>query len=207
MKFKRIHWLLYSHLIVNHKTEVLPLKSFHLYELLQKIQKDLVDKVVLEGHIVPHKMLFTSHAPTQEYPTVAWLPKGIQVNVSLQLTGFQSSSDSSFRNPNLDNPGRISYSSYSVNQDGDETLNQDQQRALELQEASPVVVRSNTIVGDRVHPRGMVVARIVQGNIPVQNGVVHLIDKPLMVVANSLYEYIMVMMENIDCSKFFKTPS
>lgn len=156
-----------------------------------KIQKDLVDKVVLEGHIVPHKMLFTSHAPTQEYPTVAWLPKGIQVNVSLQLTGFQSSSDSSFRNPNLDNPGRISYSSYSVNQDGDETLNQDQQRALELQEASPVVVRSNTIVGDRVHPRGMVVARIVQGNIPVQNGVVHLIDKPLMVVANSLYEYIM----------------
>ena len=28
------------------------------------------------------------------------------------------------------------------------------------------------------------------GNIPVRNGVVHLIDKPLMIVARTLYEYI-----------------
>ena len=54
------------------------------------------------------------------------------------------------------------------------------------------MVRSNTIVGDRAHPRGMVVSRIVRGNIPVQNGVVHLIDKPLMIVARTLYEYILV---------------
>ncbi len=58
-----------------------------------------------------------------------------------------------------------------------------------------MVVRSNTIVGDRSHSRGMVVARIVRGNIPVENGVVHLIDKPLMIVAKSLYEYIMVRKE------------
>jgi hypothetical protein len=31
-----------------------------------------------------------------------------------------------------------------------------------------------------------------RGNIPVQNGVVHLIDKPLMIVARTLYEYILV---------------
>ena len=37
----------------------------------------------------------------------------------------------------------------------------------------------------------MVVSRIVKGNIPVQNGIVHLIDKPLMVVARSLYDYVM----------------
>ena len=37
----------------------------------------------------------------------------------------------------------------------------------------------------------MVVSRIIKGNIPVQNGVVHLIDKPLMVVARSLYDYVM----------------
>ena len=55
-----------------------------------------------------------------------------------------------------------------------------------------VVVRSNTIVGDRTHSRGMVVSRIVRANIPVENGVVHLIDKPLMIVARSLFEYIMV---------------
>ena len=54
------------------------------------------------------------------------------------------------------------------------------------------MVRSNTIVGDRTHSRGMVVSRIVRANIPVENGVVHLIDKPLMIVARSLFEYIMV---------------
>jgi len=54
-----------------------------------------------------------------------------------------------------------------------------------------VMVRSNTVVGDRFHGSGMVVSRIVKGNIPVQNGVVHLIDKPLMVVARSLYDYVM----------------
>ena len=37
----------------------------------------------------------------------------------------------------------------------------------------------------------MVVSRIVKANIPVQNGIVHLIDKPLMVVARSLYDYLM----------------
>ena len=37
----------------------------------------------------------------------------------------------------------------------------------------------------------MVVSRILKGNIPVQNGIVHLIDKPLMVVARSLYDYVM----------------
>ena len=52
-------------------------------------------------------------------------------------------------------------------------------------------LRSNTIVGDRVHGTGMVVSRILKANTPVQNGIVHLIDKPLMVVARSLYDYLM----------------
>ena len=53
------------------------------------------------------------------------------------------------------------------------------------------IFRSNTISGDRFHGTGMVVSKIVKGNIPVQNGIVHLIDKPLMVVARSLYDYVM----------------
>ena len=53
-----------------------------------KVRKDLVDQRVVEGHIVPHRLIFTSHAPTSEYQTVAWLPKrdGIKVNISLQVT-------------------------------------------------------------------------------------------------------------------------
>ena len=52
-----------------------------------KIRKDLIDQRVVEGHIVPHRLVFTSHAPTSEYQTVAWLPQkdGIKVNISLQV--------------------------------------------------------------------------------------------------------------------------
>lgn len=50
------------------------------------VRKELVDARVLEGHIVPNRLLFTSQAPTNEYPTVAWVENGIQVNVSLQPT-------------------------------------------------------------------------------------------------------------------------
>jgi len=53
-----------------------------------------------------------------------------------------------------------------------------------------VMARSNTIVGDNFHDTGLVVSRIVKGNIPVQNGIIHLIDKPLMIVARSLSEYL-----------------
>ena len=51
------------------------------------IRKELVDQRVVEGHILPHNLVFTSHAPTAEYQTVAWLPEsgGIKVNVSLQV--------------------------------------------------------------------------------------------------------------------------
>ena len=52
-----------------------------------RIRKDLVDQRVVEGHIVPHRLIFTSHAPTAEYQTVAWLPQrdGLKVNISLQV--------------------------------------------------------------------------------------------------------------------------
>ena len=53
------------------------------------------------------------------------------------------------------------------------------------------MVESITTWGTKKHKRGSVRANIVKGNIPVQNGIVHLIDKPLMVVARSLYDYVM----------------
>ena len=53
------------------------------------------------------------------------------------------------------------------------------------------MVQSKTITGTKQHKRGTVEANIIKANIPVQNGIVHLIDKPLMVVARSLYDYLM----------------
>lgn len=51
-------------------------------------------------------------------------------------------------------------------------------------------VKSNTVVGDAKHARGVVLADIVRANIPVKNGVVHLIQRPLMVVDTSVVDFL-----------------
>ena len=52
------------------------------------------------------------------------------------------------------------------------------------------MVESQTVVGNKQHQRGVVEARIVKGNIPVQNGIVHLIDRPLVIMASTLSQMI-----------------
>ncbi|CAD6233870.1 GSCOCG00007364001-RA-CDS [Cotesia congregata] len=51
-------------------------------------------------------------------------------------------------------------------------------------------VKSNTLVGDATHPTGVVLAEIVKANIPVKNGVVHLIQRPLMVVDTTVQQFL-----------------
>jgi hypothetical protein len=53
-------------------------------------------------------------------------------------------------------------------------------------------VKSNTVVGDSKHTTGVVLAEIVMGNIPVKNGVVHLIHRPLMVVDTTVAKFLEV---------------
>ena len=48
------------------------------------------------------------------------------------------------------------------------------------------------MTGTKKHKRGTVEARIVKANIPVQNGIVHLIDRPLVIMAKSLYDQLCV---------------
>ncbi|XP_025835129.1 fasciclin-1 [Agrilus planipennis] len=45
-------------------------------------------------------------------------------------------------------------------------------------------------MGDNRHPTGVVFAEIVKANIPVQNGVIHLIHKPLMIVDFTVKQFI-----------------
>lgn len=47
-------------------------------------------------------------------------------------------------------------------------------------------VKSHTLLGDGKHTQGVVLAEIVKANIPVKNGVIHLIHKPLMVVDSTV---------------------
>lgn len=53
-------------------------------------------------------------------------------------------------------------------------------------------VKSNTVVGDSKHSTGVVLAEIVRANIPVRNGVVHLIHRPLMVVDTTVMQFLEV---------------
>lgn len=53
-------------------------------------------------------------------------------------------------------------------------------------------VKSNTVVGDSKHSTGVVMAEIVRANIPLKNGVAHLIHRPLMVVDTTVKEFLEV---------------
>lgn len=58
------------------------------------------------------------------------------------------------------------------------------------QKDGKMYVKSNTILGDAKHPTGVVLAEIVKGNIPVRNGVVHLIHRPLMIIDSTVTQFL-----------------
>lgn len=59
-------------------------------------------------------------------------------------------------------------------------------------------VKSNTVVGDSKHSTGVVMAEIVRANIPLKNGVAHLIHRPLMVVDTTVKEFLEVSYGDMD---------
>ncbi|EDW24760.1 GL24322 [Drosophila persimilis] len=64
------------------------------------------------------------------------------------------------------------------------------------QKDGKMYVKSNTIVGDAKHREGVVLAEIVKANIPVQNGVVHLIHRPLMIIDTTVTDFLKSFKEN-----------
>ncbi|KAF4520035.1 hypothetical protein B566_EDAN008322 [Ephemera danica] len=65
-------------------------------------------------------------------------------------------------------------------------------------------VSSNTVLGDANHATGVVLAEIVKANIPVRNGVVHLIHRPLMVVDTTVTQFLEEK-EDGPLHKFYQT--
>ncbi|XP_041970419.1 fasciclin-1 isoform X7 [Aricia agestis] len=109
-------------------------------------RSDLIDGKVVDGHVIPHQVLFTqATADGQEYESMAFSD-----NVKVII-------------------------SFSTSVNGKETL---------------TYVKSNTVAGDAKHSRGVVLADIVRANIPVKNGVVHLIQRPLMVVDTTVVDFL-----------------
>ncbi|KMZ03131.1 fasciclin-1 isoform X5 [Drosophila simulans] len=66
------------------------------------------------------------------------------------------------------------------------------------QKNGKMYVKSNTIVGDAKHRVGVVLAEIVKANIPVSNGVVHLIHRPLMIIDTTVTQFLQFMNENAE---------
>ncbi|XP_076379122.1 fasciclin 1 Fas1 domain-containing isoform X2 [Megalopta genalis] len=102
-----------------------------------------VDRVVIDGHVIPNHVLFTS--PTLDnvpYRTLAFTDN-VKVTVSFH------------------------------------------------HENDKVYVKSNTVMGDADHAMtGAVLAEIVKANIPLKNGVAHLIQRPLMIVDTTVKDFL-----------------
>ncbi|XP_070137656.1 fasciclin-1 isoform X4 [Drosophila bipectinata] len=72
------------------------------------------------------------------------------------------------------------------------------------QKNGKMYVKSNTIVGDSKHREGVVLAEIVKANIPVRNGVVHLIHRPLMIIDTTVTQFLQENSENGALRKFYE---
>ncbi|KRF83536.1 fasciclin-1 isoform X1 [Drosophila virilis] len=64
------------------------------------------------------------------------------------------------------------------------------------QKDGKMYVKSNTIIGDAKHPQGVVLAEIVKANIPVKNGVIHLIHRPLMIIDTTVTQFLQFLNDN-----------
>nr|XP_031840103.1 fasciclin-1 isoform X3 [Nomia melanderi] len=118
-----------------------------------------VDHLVIDGHVIPNHVLFTSPTPDNvPYKTLAFTDNA-KVTVSF------------------------------------------------LKQNDKVYVKSNTLMGDASHPMtGVVLAEIVKANIPVRNGVVHLIQRPLMVVDTTVKDFLEgIEKEDGPVYKFYQT--
>lgn len=133
----------------------------------------MIDKKVIDGHVIPGHVIFTAPAHLEHpYSTEAF-----EDNLKVTATFFTQ------------NDGKQTKS-----KKGEEAFNVLfilMMRFL-LRIPFAVYVKSNTVVGDSKHTTGVVLAEIVMGNIPVKNGVVHLIHRPLMVVDTTVAKFLEV---------------
>ena len=143
-------------------------KLYAKYDSLQNLRVELIDEDVVRAHVVPEELLFT--LPPKRRPE---LFPTIQYNYTRGISNLEVKAKVSIK----DNGKHTRLSAFFYH-------------CLNLIQGP--VVESKTMTGTKKHKRGTVEAKIVKANIPVQNGIVHLIDRPLVIMANSLYEHLCV---------------
>uniref|UniRef100_A0A1I8PTQ3 FAS1 domain-containing protein n=1 Tax=Stomoxys calcitrans TaxID=35570 RepID=A0A1I8PTQ3_STOCA len=121
-------------------------------------RSSLVDKKVIDGHVLLNNVIFTAAAPMDVPQTTA----AFEDNIKVTVTFFKEKNG-------------IMYA------------------------------KSNTLLGDNKHATGVVLSEIVAANIPVRNGVVHLIKRPLMIVDTTVTEFLQSFKEHGALKAFFDT--
>uniref|UniRef100_A0A1A9WY58 FAS1 domain-containing protein n=1 Tax=Glossina brevipalpis TaxID=37001 RepID=A0A1A9WY58_9MUSC len=117
----------------------------------QTTRSSLVDRKVIDGHVILNSVLFSAAQSTEDTHTTAAFEDNIKVTVNFYY-------------------------------DNDKKL----------------YVKSNTLVGDSKHSTGVVLAQVLKANIPVSNGVVHLIHRPLMIVDTTVKQFLEVYIK-VNC--------
>ncbi|XP_064549348.1 fasciclin-1 isoform X3 [Drosophila montana] len=144
-------------------------------------RSSLVDGKVIDGHVIPNTVIFTAASQHDEPKTSAAFEDQLKVTVS-----------------------------FFKQKDGKSKIINCLQRSLTynyLNSVHPplaVYVKSNTIIGDAKHPQGVVLAEIVKANIPVKNGVIHLIHRPLMIIDTTVTQFLQDNGENGALRKFYE---
>lgn len=172
------------------------MKVYWIFFLQPHPRPDMIDKKVIDGHIIPDRVVFTASAPLEEPFATSAFEDNIKVTVTFFTQGegkHQRSIHILFLFILLSSFGFIYFinclSIYYI--------------FFLVYPVFPVTksnsrlfftayVKSNTVVGDSKHSTGVVMAEIVRANIPVKNGVVHLIHRPLMIVDTTVIQFLEV---------------
>lgn len=160
-------------------------------ELQPHPRPELIDKKVIDGHIIPNRVVFTKSAPIEQpYETLAF-----EDNIKVTITFFTQGEGKNMKSKYL----RFK-TIWTFNSKLPHLTPTEKKRWYHVQILTSnsipfkiaAYVKSNTVVGDSKHSTGVVLAEIVRANIPVKNGVVHLIHRPLMVVDTTVKQFLEV---------------
>lgn len=158
----------------------------------------MIDKKVIDGHIIPDRVVFTASAPLEEPFATSAFEDNIKVTVTFFTQGEGKHQRSKFLS--ICQPSFVFIYFINCLFGGfffwllplilNFLIKNKIQTNSRLFFAA--YVKSNTVVGDSKHSTGVVMAEIVRANIPVKNGVVHLIHRPLMIVDTTVIQFLEV---------------
>lgn len=133
----------------------------------------MIDEKVIDAHVIPRQALFLKPTPYHEiFKTIAF-GEFFKVTVSFPGDVIAHSEKRKFRLIDKKNYKRKEKLRFNI---------------LILLG----YVKSHTVLGDPKHPSGVVLSEVVFANIPVQNGVVHLIRQPLAIIDKTIQQFIEV---------------